>query len=130
MIIREYKCNDCDTYFESSDADPACPQCSSGERERVFLTAPAVRDGKTSRTDTIMKELASDYGLSDMTNKDGKPVKQAPTGENAPQFAGQNHKVMGQLAKLGGNADNFSGVGASFAGRGPRTWNKVPAVRK
>lgn len=130
MIIREYRCNDCSTCFESSDDDPVCPQCSSLEQERVFLTAPAIRGEKTTRTDKIVGELAADYGLSDMSNKDGRPVKQAPTGEHAPQFAGQNHKVMGQLAKLGNNADNFSSVGSVFSGRGPRTWAKVPAVRK
>ena len=130
MIIREYRCNDCSTCFESSDADPVCPSCSAEDHERVFLTAPAIRGEKTTRSDKIMTELASDYGLSDMTNKDGRAVKQAPTGEHAPQFAPQDAKVMSRLQALGGAGDNFSGTGSVFAGRGPRTWNKVPAVRK
>lgn len=128
MIIREYRCNDCSTCFESSDDDPVCPQCSSDEQERVFLTAPAIRDGNTTRKDTILKELASDYGLSDMSNKHGQPVKQAPSGANAPAF-GNNPQMLQRLQSLGGAGDNFSGVGAALAGKGPRTWAKVPAVK-
>ena len=130
MIIREYRCNDCQTCFESSDADPVCPKCAGEDQERVFLTAPAIRGEKTTKSDKILGELANDYGLSDMTNKEGRAVKQAPQGEHAPQFAAQDAKVMSRLQALGGAGDNFSGTGSVFAGRGPRTWNKVPAVRK
>lgn len=128
MIIREFKCNDCATYFESSDDDPVCPKCDAEEHERVFLTPPAIRDGNTTRKDTILKELASDYGLSDMSNKDGRAVKQVPAqdGGVAPSF-GHNPQVMQKLQQLGGNADNFSGVGGVLANKGPRTWTKVAA---
>lgn len=129
MIIREWKCGDCSATFESSE-DPdnvVCPHCTAVEPERVFLTAPAIRDGNTTRKDTILKELASDYGLSDMSNKHGQPVKQAPGGPAAPSF-GPNTQVMQKLHALGNAGDNFSGVGSALAGKGPRTWNKVKAA--
>lgn len=128
MIIREFRCNDCSTCFESSDADPVCPQCSAEEHERVFLTPPAIRNGNTTKKDTILKELASDYGLSDMSNKDGKAVRQPPAGGAAPAF-GQNPQMMQRLQQLGGAGDNFSGAGSMFANKGPRTWNKVRATK-
>lgn len=126
-IIREYRCNDCSTTFESMDApaDAACPACTAGEPERVFLTAPAIRSGQTSTKDNIVKGLAADYGLSDISNRNGQAVKQAPTGPTAAQFAGGG-QVMQKLASLGSQSDNFSPVlGSLRAMGGPRSWAKT-----
>lgn len=132
MIIREWRCADCSQTFESSEnpEDVVCPHCTADEPERVFLTAPSVRDQKTTRTDTIVKELAADYGISNMTNKYGEPVKKPKDSPAAPQFSQNNEQMMQRLQQLGKGGDNFSGVGGVFANRGPRTWNKVPAARK
>lgn len=130
MIIKEFRCLDCQTLFESSDADPVCPECTKDEPERVFLTAPSIRSPDTSRKDTIVKELASDYGLSNLSNKEGSAAKRPAIqqGAAAPQFASAGHPVMGTLAKLGSGADNFSGVLPSLQRAGnPRNWNKRQA---
>lgn len=130
MIIREFKCNDCETLFESSDADPVCPTCTAEEPERVFLTPPAIRSGDTGRKDKIVKELAADYGMTNLTNKDGQPVKRPSVteGPTAPQFAPTTNPIMGQLARLGGGSDNFSGLLPAIrdAGR-PHQWAKRKA---
>ena len=118
MIIREFRCGDCSNTFESSDPVEVvvCPVCTAQEAERIFLTAPSIRDAKTSGTDATLRTLAADYGLSNMTNAGGAAVKQAPTGEQAPQW---NAPTMQALSKLGKNGDGFSAVGSMLRGRGP-----------
>lgn len=119
MIIKEWKCLDCETYFESSDDDPQCPQCSKIEPERVFLTPPAVRDAKTTSTDRELKRLAQDFGLSDMNNKHGEAVKKGGTG----QFTNDS-RVMQAVAGLPpGAQDQFSPLQSKFSN--PRTWTRV-----
>lgn len=132
IIIREFRCGDCGATFESTDPveEVACPTCSAQEAERVFLTPPAVRSPTTGRTDKILGELAQDYGLSNMSNRGGAPVKQAPSGNSAPQFAAPNPQISQALAKLGNNADGFSSVMPALrSAGGPRAWTKVPERR-
>lgn len=132
IIIREFRCGDCGATFESTLPvdEVACPTCSAQEAERVFLTPPAVRSPSTGRTDKILGELAQDYGLSNMTNRDGAAVKRAPTGEDAPQFAAPNPQIAQALSKLGNNADGFSSVMPALrSAGGPRAWAKEPLKR-
>lgn len=126
MIIREFKCLDCTTLFESSDADPVCPQCTSVERERVFLTPPNINSPNTKRRDTILGELAAEHGLSNMSNAGGAAVKKKPqAGPQAPAFADvSSSPVMGQLARLNGQGDGLSAVLPSIKNRGPTTWTR------
>ena len=129
-IIKEWKCLDCESFFESSDADPVCPHCTAAEPERAFLTPPSVQSPNTGRADKILGELAQDYGLSNMTNRGGAAVRQAPSGAEAPQFAAPNPQISQALAKLGNNADGFSSVMPALrSAGGPRTWAKVPERR-
>ena len=129
-IIKEWKCLDCESFFESSDADPVCPNCTATEPERAFLTPPSVQSPNTGRADKILGELAQDYGLSNMSNRDGAAVKRAPSGTEAPQFAAPNPQISQALAKLGNNADGFSSVMPALrSAGGPRAWAKVPERR-
>lgn len=59
-------------FFQS--AEPRCPMGCSLVAERAFLTAPGAISKKTSNTDRLLNQLAKDYGLSDMSNKDGTAV--------------------------------------------------------
>jgi len=129
MIIREYRCNDCGTTFESSDPveEVSCPTCTAQEAERVFLTAPSIKSPKTAVADRTLKELASDYGMSNMSNKHGQAVRQAPAGPEAPKFTEHNPQMAAALARLGNNADGFSSVLPTLrATGGPRNWAKTP----
>lgn len=127
IVIREWRCGDCGTTFESSDKpeDVACPTCTAQEPERVFLTPPGIKSPQTSFKDDTVKQLAADYGLSNISNKYGEAVKKAPSGPTAPQFATGSPQAQQMLARLGNNSDGFSSVLPSLqrAGR-PHQWQK------
>lgn len=127
-IIKEFKCLDCGTFFESMDADPVCPNCTATEPERAFLTPPGIKDAKTAIADREQRNLAETYGFSDMSNKEGRAVRSAPAPEQAPQFASTSDPRMSQvLSKLGANSDSMSAVLPALRKMGgPRTWTRVP----
>lgn len=112
--------------------DVDCPTCSAAEPERVFLTPPAIRSPQTNFKDATVKQLAADYGLSDISNRNGEPVKKAPAGEQAPKFDNPaNSPVMSRLAAMGGGADGFSQVLPTLRRAGnPRSWARTPVSRK
>lgn len=70
-IAKEWKCF-AHGFFTS--AEGRCPHGCSIVAERAFLTAPGAISKKTSNTDRLLNQLAKDYGLSDMSNKDGAAV--------------------------------------------------------
>ena len=111
--------------------DVCCPTCTAEEPERVFLTPPAIRSPQTNFKDATVKQLAADYGLSDVSNRNGEAVKKVPS-ETPAQFASAaNSPVMNKLASMGGGADGFSGVLPTLqrAG-GPRNWSRKPIAGK
>lgn len=127
-IIREFRCADCGSTFESSAPveEVMCPHCSGAEPERVFLTPPGIKSPQTSIADREIRGLAADYGLSDVSNKDGAPVKKVTPPEQAPQFTGATPQVTSVLQRLGSNADGFSSVLPALRNAGrPHQWNKT-----
>lgn len=132
IIIREWRCADCGTTGETSGAieDVICQTCNAQEAERVFLTAPGLKSPQTSTADRELKNLASDFGLTDMSNRDGTAVRKAPEGPNAPQFSSGSPQVMQAIQKLGSNADGFSSVLPALQRSGrPNQWRKTPDRR-
>lgn len=105
-VIREWRCKDCSTVFESmlSPAQVECPTCAKQEPERVFMTPPAIRSPQTSRKDGIVKQLASDYGLSDVSNKHGEAVIK---GNQQATFTSDKN-VLSRVQQMGGGGDAFS----------------------
>lgn len=69
-VIKEYLCR-AHGQFESSAPSPKCPVgCNSVER--VFMTAPGVvTSGRTKNIDNTLTELASHFGLGDLSTKNG-----------------------------------------------------------
>lgn len=131
MILKEYRCRDCQTVFESWEAEPECPTCTAQEAERHFETAPAIRSAVTNFKDHTVRQLAEDYGLSDVNNKHGQAVRTAPAPAQAPSFQTGNPQAQAMLAKLGGNADSFSPVLPMLQSAGrPHQWAKTPERRK
>lgn len=130
MIIREFVCGDCAAKFESSDPveEVVCPVCTSPEAERAFFTPPGIKQPQTARKDEIQRDLATTYGLNNMSNSDGESVMSRQRREIPDVAKGQWGGEMGQaLAKLGKNADGFSPVLPALRQMGgPRTWAKVP----
>jgi hypothetical protein len=128
IIVREWQCADCGTRGETMGPleEVVCPTCNAQEVERAFFTAPGLKSPKTTTADNALKGLAADYGLTDISNKDGGPVKRPPTGEHAPQFTAGNPQVMAAIQKLGSNADGFSSVLPALQRTGrPHQWNKA-----
>lgn len=132
-IIREWRCADCGTTGETMGPleEVVCNHCSAQEAERVFLTPPGIKSPKTSTADRELKNLAADFGLTNMSNKHGEPVrKSAAQGPQSPQFTDANPQVMAAIQKLGSNADGFSSVLPALQRSGrPHQWRKSPERR-
>jgi hypothetical protein len=75
-VLKEFRCFAHDLAFESMEEKPCCPSgCSAKFVVREFRTAPGIRSGGTRIMDSMSKQLASDYNLTDMKNdKDGSSV--------------------------------------------------------
>lgn len=127
-VIREFRCSDCGSTFESMlpIEEVCCPKCSGEDAERVFLTPPAIRSPQTSGTDRTLNTLAADFGISDMSNRDGQAVKRAPDGPAAPQFATGTPQAAQILQSVQRHSDGFSSVLPSLqrAGR-PNQWRRT-----
>lgn len=75
MVIKEYRCA-AHGYFESGEASPSCPKGGCTTVQQVFLTAPAFRSDKTKRSDANLRQIASDFGLTDMRSaREGEPAR-------------------------------------------------------
>jgi hypothetical protein len=77
-VLKEFRCK-AHGPFEAivkQDKTPKCPfGCSPKFVHREFRTAPAVRNVATSRLDSLQKDIAHDYGLSNIkTGDEGKSV--------------------------------------------------------
>lgn len=119
-VIREFRCNDCGTTFESMSQDPECPNCSAVEPERVFLTPPGIVSPQTARKDEIVRDLAQAHGMSDMSNAGGAPVRRPPA-QNPATFSTDN-RVVAQLQKIGAAGDGLSAVLPTLRNSSNPTW--------
>ena len=72
-INREYKCTFHEHEFESTEERPACPfGCSAEFVVLEFRTPFAIRNRSTMVADQVTRQIASDYGMSDVrVDKDG-----------------------------------------------------------
>jgi hypothetical protein len=78
-ILKEYRCVGHDHPFEayvSDDEVPECPfGCSPRFVRREFRTPVGIRHNGTTNMDLMTRQLASDYGMTDMRNdRDGSSV--------------------------------------------------------
>ena len=78
-VLKEFRCKAHGAFeeFVKNDETPGCPKgCSPRFVVREIRTAPAIRGVATGRMDNLQKELAHDFGLSDMKagRDDGKSV--------------------------------------------------------
>lgn len=87
-IVKEWRC---EAHGEFENANGKCPGgCPSDWVHREFRTAPAARSAVMGHTDRELRNLANDYGLSDIKNdKDGSSVMQSlkrPEGDIKPKW--------------------------------------------
>ena len=74
MILRDFNCI-VHGVFESGEEAPKCPfGCSNSFVEKVFLQPPMVGNG-TKMVDNVVKDLANDFGLTNLDNRGGDSVK-------------------------------------------------------
>jgi hypothetical protein len=91
-VNREWRCYAHDLAFESTDDHPHCPSgCSPKFVVQEFRTPPGIRSGGTKVFDTMQKQLAQDYNLTDMRNdKDGSSVmSRTPTSSGGTRVIGE-----------------------------------------
>jgi hypothetical protein len=50
---------------------PVCPKGCTLNVERRFFSAPAAKSNRTSNIDRMLRSVAADFGLSDMSNRNG-----------------------------------------------------------
>lgn len=74
-VLREFRCFAHDLAFESVEENPRCPSgCSNKFVVQEFRTPVGIRSSGTRVMDEMGKQLADDYGLTDMRNTDGQSV--------------------------------------------------------
>lgn len=83
MIIRTYRCNECQEVFdvtcESSDGDPDCPYC-----KQVLVWTPksfAIGTTKGKAVDVTQQIMEEDYGLTDFNDnmREGDVAAKTPS---------------------------------------------------
>jgi hypothetical protein len=78
-VLKEFYCKAHGAFeeFVKSDRNPKCPKgCSPRFVTREFRTAPSIRGVATGRMDGLQREIAHDFGLSDLKvgRDDGKSL--------------------------------------------------------
>lgn len=81
MIIKEWKCT---SHGPFEGTHPICPAmgCESSDVVREFRTPPSFNSGLAKATDASLNNISQSYGLSDMSNKNGKSVKENAMASN------------------------------------------------
>ena len=97
-IVKEYRCAGHGP-FEATEQK--CPQgCPDAWVVREFRTAPKIKHNATRTADNAIRHLAADYGLTNVSNRDGMSVMDAlrrPTKQDdfKPRFMDVPHAQPG-----------------------------------
>lgn len=67
-VIKEYICPGHGAF---SSTVPVCPHGCTLNVERRFFTAPGLKSTRTSNVDRMLRAVAADFGLTDMSNRNG-----------------------------------------------------------
>jgi hypothetical protein len=133
-VIKEYCC-DAHGPFEAQY--PVCPAgCKGSLIKRAFYTAPGVVSERTKGTDKSLRGLASEYGLTNMSNNQGtQAIRQADqkTLDFQAMFAPRNVGVnQGATYMAGGGikpGTEGRGNGAMATAAGMRVTPGNPLVK-
>ena len=103
MIIKEYKCPT-HGYFESDVAACFVDNCEANVM-RVHLTAPGIKSDRSKGIDKKAKQLAIDYGMTD--------IKTAREGENQAGYYTRNNEKLPEQPReqRSGDAVIWGGAG-------------------
>jgi len=76
MILRDWECL-AHGFFESGEEAPKCPKgCSKSMIRIAHLKAPGIGTDRTKGIDSTMRNLANDFGLTDVNTRGGDSVKE------------------------------------------------------
>lgn len=113
-VTKEWECA-AHGYFDATA--PVCPHgCPDKFVRRVFLTPPAIGSEGTKRSDDTLKNLAADYGMTDIKNgQNGESVAMATPASSAPfktqwNSLGKNFDVKGLGVSPGNALEPFKGI--------------------
>ena len=113
-VIKEWECA-AHGYFDATEG--VCPHgCPEQFVERVFLTPPGIKSQGTTRSDQTLKNLANDYGMTDIRNgANGEAVAQATPAASAPfktqwQGLGKSFDVRGMGIEPGNALEGLKGA--------------------
>ena len=121
MILKEWTClahGNFDSFW------PKCPAgCEGKIVRRAFRTPPGVTSPQTKGVDGTLRQLAAEYGLSDMNNHGGETGVRQPSQSTvdfnemfAPRNVGVGQGGTLQVGKGIVNADRGSGAAGTAAG--------------
>lgn len=112
-VNREFRCTFHDLEFESLEARPACPcGCDPSMVVLEFRTPFGLKGDRTRVTDNLQRQLAADYGMSDMRgDKEGTSVM-----SNTPMRSG-GARLIGDQGKAYWKPDLFQ-VKSGWTARG------------
>ena len=123
MPLRDWICS-AHGVFESSDAAPKC-KFGCNTIQPIFLRAPAVRtNGRTSNIDRTLQTLAADFGLSDMSTKNGSVMNSIPNHSKPAHIAASYNNLYSdqrtmnltpRFAPIGEAQSMFDGSAANAA---------------
>lgn len=85
-VIKEWECK---VHGRFDGSHPICEAggCDSSQVERIFLTPPGIRTLRTRTIDRHLNDVAKDYNLTDMSNKNGESVMQNKINATQNPFA-------------------------------------------
>jgi len=117
-VVKEWECA-AHGYFDATEH--RCPHgCPQEFVQRVFLTPPTIGSAKTKASDSMLRNLANDFGMTDIRNGvEGESVASQTPASSAPFKVpdrpgwlpvGQNLDVRGMGIQPGNALKPFEGV--------------------
>jgi hypothetical protein len=112
MIIRTYRCDDCEQEFEvhceSSDGDPDCPTC-----EKVLDWQPgmfAITGHKSRAIDVTQKIIEEDFGLANLKDntREGEAAYKEPRADTTHERDKITQSVMEYVRETTGHSPGAS----------------------
>ena len=116
-VLKSYQCTD-HGYFDSWE-EPKCPVCGV-ECKQVFIKPFAIKSGRTKNTDKTLRQLASDYKMTDIKSaREGESQAGTFRHGGGPKTPEPRQPRAGDAA-IWGNAGNYS-LNGLLGGQGPRS---------
>lgn len=116
MILRDYNCL-AHGIFEGTE--PVCPRGCKGNGfvSIIHLKAPSIGTARTKSLDNITRNLANQFGLTDMDNRGGQAVKRpdpmaAKRAEEYSDFIKEKFGSPWQSVSGGNPLHHIQGLGA------------------